>query len=551
MAVTINTAGTYKVVRVSNADAIAGWAAETLEGSGGGAGLLQSVGTIDLVAEGTDAIATRTNKQRVLLSFTDAAGYDFTTGSTGTGATKLPDGMAYIWAAFLAAGSAFTKAAGGLQIMLGDGTNRSFWNVAGSDTYSGGFQKWAVSTLIAESENNGATATLGDITEIGFVTDVGGNTTRFDNFVVDAMEVGDGLTIQGTTATDKLFSESVTQDEVTAIGVISVENGIIFSQGNLELSGTALTSSAETLVFTDTLGGAYTYQFDVTGTVVMTNSSISGSGLVDFNFDTSAATAFTMNGGAISGFNSLITAAAQVMNGIVFQAGGASTIPNSISNSPFNQCGTITVTGELDTCTIDKSTAAIAVTTTNLNKLVTCTFFKDTATSHAVEITAVAASMIWDGTATGYDAGTAASPVTPTSTGNETLYLNFTSAALFTVNIADGATVPSIRVGAGFTGTVNVVAGQKTFAFTVNPSHTGYEWRIYTVTAVGSLVGSVEIAGEEVATLDNQSISHSYVGQAIAVQVLSANYVESLTYYTVDQSGNISVTLNLITDEND
>ena len=466
MAVSINTAGTYKVTRVSNADAATNWAASTLEGSGGGASLLASVGTIDLVAEGTDARATRVNKQRVLIAFTFATGYDFTAGGAGTGTTKVPSGNAYIWAAFLAAGSALTEALGGLQICLGDGTNRSYWNVAGSDTYSGGFAKWAVNTAIAESENSGTAATLGDITEIGFVCDVGGTTTRFDNMVVDAMEVGNGLTIQGTTASDTLLAESVLQDEATAIGVLKSENGIIFAQGSLEFSGTAQTSIAETLVFTDTLGGTYTYQFDVSGTVVLTNTSVNAVGAVDYNIDTSGATAFTMSGGALSNFNTLTTAASQAMSGIVFQSGGLSTIANTISASSFNQCGTITVTGLLDACVIDKSPDAISVSTAALNKVVGNTFTSD-GSNHAVELTTYAASITWDNTTSGYDAGTAASPVTPTSTGNEDIYINLTSALDITIAVAAGASTPSIRVAAGFTGSVNVVAGAVTLKMVV------------------------------------------------------------------------------------
>ena len=459
MAVSINTSGTYAVTRIDTADTLTNWAATTLEGAGGGASLLASVGTIDLVAEGTDARASRVNKQRVLIAYTHAAGYDFTTGSTGTGATALPDGNVYIWAAFLAAGSALTKVNGGLQICLGDGTNRSFWNVAGSDTYSGGFVKWAVNTGVAESENDGATADLGDITEVGFVCDVGGTTTRFDNMVVDAMEAGSGLTFQGTTTGDLLFSESQAIDSNTAIGILSESNGIIFSQGSLEFSGTAQTSSAETLVFVDALGGAYTYSFDVTGTVTLTNSTITSSGLADFDFDTSGATAFTMNGGSLGGFSTVTTGSGQTMSGIVFQSGGTSSISNTISSSSFNLCDTITVTatGTLSGCTIDNSIGASSVSTTSLAKVTGCSFTSD-GSNHAVDLGTVAAttSMDWDNSFSGY-------AVSDGATGNEVIKVNVASGQTLTINSSSGT--PSVyNTG---TGTVNVVSGQVTFTLTV------------------------------------------------------------------------------------
>jgi len=451
MAITINTGGTYTVSRVDTADTATNWSAIKLEGAGGAPTLLASVGTIDLVAEGSDARAARTNKQRVAIIFTETAGFDFTTGTTGAGATAIPDGIIYIWAAFLAAGSAFTKANGGLQIYLGDGTNISYWNVAGSDDYSGGFQKWAAFTGITESENSGTAADLGDITEIGFVTDVGGTTARFDNFVVDAMEVGDGLTFQGTTASDLLFSESQVADSTTAIGILSESNGIIFSQGSIEFSGTAQTSIAETLVFTDTLGGTYTYQCDITGTVTLTNSIINNSGAVDFNFDASGATAFTMTGGSLGGFNTLTTASGQTMSGIVFQSGGTSTIANDITGSSFNQCDLITLTGTLDGCTIDSSTATSAITTASMSN-VTGTSFTSAGTGHAVTIT-TAGSYNWDAnTESGY--GT-------TGTTDATIYNN--SGGAVTINVINGASTPTYLNGTSATtsivsGTVTVLA---------------------------------------------------------------------------------------------
>ena len=532
MAVSINTGGTYKVTRPTNADADAatGWAAETLEGSGGAAGLLASVGTIDLVAEGTDARATRVNKQRVLIFFTYATGFDFTSGSTGTGGTKVPDGNAYIWAAFLAAGSAFLKANGGGQICLGDGTNRSFWNVFGSDTYSGGFQKWAINTGITRSENDGADVDLGDVTEIGFVCDVGGTTTRFDNMVVDAFDIGDGLTIQGTTAGDALFAESVTQDELTAIGVLKSDNGIIFAQGNVEFSGTAQTSIGETLVFTDTLGGAYTYQFDVTGTVTLTNSIVNGSGLVDFNFDTSGATAFIMTGGSLGGFNALVTAAGQTMSGIVFQSGGASTVANTISDSPFNQCGKITVTGVLDSCTINKSSGSVAVSAADTAKALNCNFIKDTAASHAFELTGAAGSYSWSGITSGYDVGSTGNGVEVTGgsiTGDEDIHITATTGT-FIINVESGATTPSVSSAGAV---VNVVAGLVSLTISAQVSLVGAEIAIYDMNVTPPDFGD-ELAHSE----SHGSATFIYSGSAsnlIRIQVMLPNYEEFSENFTM------------------
>lgn len=551
MAVTINTSGTYKVVRVNNADAATNWAASTLEGSGGGASLLNSVGTVDLVAEGTDARASRVNKQRVLVAYTFSTGYDFTSGGAGTGATKVPLGIAYIWAAFLAAGSAFTKAAGGMQIMLGDGTNRSYWNVAGSDTYSGGFKKWAVYTGNTPSENSGANANLGDITEVGFVADVGGTTTRFDNFVVDAMDVGLGLTIQGTTASSTLFAESVARDVVTAIGILKIDDGTIKSQGSVQFSGTLMDSASEKFTFTDTVGGTYTYQFSVTGTATFTNTSIDADGAVNFDFDTSGATAFTMTGGGVKQFATMTTAAGQTISGVVFQSGGTSTIANTITSGTFNQCGVVTITGLLDGCTIDSPTSSLAATGVNLNLATGCSFVKGAGTNHAFELTGAAGTYSWSSQLSGYTVGSAGSAVQITGgsiTGNEAIHITATTGT-FIINIADGASVPSVSSAGAV---VNVVAGLSSLNFTLSPSITGYEYAVYTVTNLGKMIGATQVQHEESATVDNQSYSYNFsAGVKYAIQILpkANDYVESITYYSAT-AGDQNVIINLTKDIN-
>lgn len=552
MAVAINTGGTYAVTRPTNAnaDALTDWSVVKLEGAGGAPSLLASVGTIDSVAEGTDAVAARTNKQRVELRFTYATGFDFTSGSTGTGGTKVPDGSVYIWALFLAAGALFTKANGGLQIALGDGTNTNYYNVGGSDTYTGGFIKWAINTTFAASENSGAAADLGDITTIGFVTDVGGATTRFDNFVVDAFDVGLGLTFNGTTTGNALFAEATAQNAATAIGILSNINGIFFCQGSLEFSGTAMTSIGETLVFSDTLGGAYTYAFDVTGTVTLTNSSVRGSGNADFAFDSSGATNFTMNGGSLDGFATLVTGAGQTIDGVVFANGGTSTIANTISNSTFNGCGAVTVNGTLSSCTVSNATSTEATIVSTLTKVASCTFIRGSATSHAVQLTGAAGSYNWTGKLTGYTAGSTGNGVQITGgsiTGNEAIHITATTGT-FTIAVADGADIPSVSTAGAI---VNVTAGGATFAATISPVPSpNYEWRLYTVTAVGSLAGAVEIDGAENETGGTINYPHTYTNQPAALQVISNDYVESITYYTLTGT-DINATVNLQVDNND
>lgn len=480
MTVSIDAGGTFTAPQIDSADTATGWTATKLEGAGGAPSLLASVGTIDLVAEGTDARAARTNKQRVSIEFTGTS-LDFTPGSTGAGTTKFPDGMVYIWAAFLAAGSIFTKANGGMQIYLSDGTNSAFWNVAGSDTYSGGLVKWAINvdlnTRFAVDDVGTVTNIPGNVTRIGFVTDVGGNTTRFDNFVVDSINAGLGLTFTGPTVGDALFVEAANADAAGAVGVLKLDNGIVFCQGNVEFNGTAQVSSGETLVFTDTVGSTvgneYIYKFNVTGTQTFNNSSIRKTGIIGYDFSSAGATSFVMSGGAIDGFSTFVNATGQTFDGVVLQSGGTSTINNTMQACTFNLCDTITTSGVLDTCVVNDGSGTVSVSASDTNKVPNCTINKGTNTNHAFELTGATKGTAydWSCATSGYVAGTSGNGVQITGgaiTGNETIYIPATTGT-FEISVV-GVNTPSVATGGAI---VNVTAGNITVEVIVRDNSTG------------------------------------------------------------------------------
>ena len=146
------------------------------------------------------------------------------------------------------------------------------------------------------------------------------------------------------------------------------------------------------------------------------------------------------------------------MSGIVFQSGGTATVANTIEDSTFNQCGLITVTGTLDGCVINESTATSAVSTTTLAKLVNCDFISD-GTGHAVNLGTISSTqaMTWSCTDSGYAA-------TNGTTGNETILVNVASGQTLTINVGTGATTPTYyNTG---TGTVTVISGAVTVRVT-------------------------------------------------------------------------------------
>ena len=90
------------------------------------------------------------------------------------------------------------------------------------------------------------------------------------------------------------------------------------------------------------------------------------------------------------------------------------------------------------------------------------------------------------------------------------------------------------------------------FKFTLSPSITGYEWRLYEASGTpgDGTIGTVELAGEEVASADNQTYVYQYTAdQDIAVQILANGYEEFLHYDTLTNS-NKDLTFNLVPETN-
>jgi len=226
---------------------------------------------------------------------------------------------------------------------------------------------------------------------------------------------------------------------------------------------------------------------------------------------------------------------------------------STLNNTTYRRCDLVTTGGAtFNSCIFDSTIAASATLTTDLAKLNGCDFTSD-GSSHAVELTSIGAgTMSWNCSTSGYDTGSTGSPVTPTSTGNEDIYVNVTTASDLTINVADGATTPSIRVSAGFTGSVNVVAGQKSFNFTVNPAIIDYEWRLYEDSGVSGELGTVLLAGEESASSSTQSPAYTYsytIDTDIVLQIIADDYEEVNHYNTLENSDK-SVTINLSVDDN-
>jgi hypothetical protein len=149
-----------------------------------------------------------------------------------------------------------------------------------------------------------------------------------------------------------------------------------------------------------------------------------------------------------------------------------------------------------------------------------------------------------------YDLGSNATIEYSRVTSNDDIYNDDTNHTL-TINAINNSTVTAGDPGTGNGQTF--VQNLVDFKFTVHPSITGYEWRIYEVTNLGSLAGAVELTGQENASSDNQTYTYNYTSDMnVAVQILSQpdnDYVENVTYYILNSTKK-ETTINLAKDTN-
>ena len=344
-----------------------------------------------------------------------------------------------------------------------------------------------------------------------------GNIRSVINNWIDAIYYGPGHTIAGSTVGAALFTEAAAQDQLVAnqYGILENKDGIIFSQGDLALTGATLTSNGETLVFRDTTNGYDRYNFDISGTVVFTNTSITGSGAIDFDMDATGGT-FTMNGGSITQCNQLTTVSGQTLDGVVLTDVNLSTIANAATNCTWNLSGQITLTNTLSGCIVNEaalsaSTAAIVVD--DLAKVADTDFTRGT-NGYAVELTSIGdGTMDWDATLSGYRTGLAASPAATTNLGDEALFVNVGSGTL-TISVGATATVPSIRTAGA---TVNVVAGQVTLTLTGLQANT--EVRLYDTGTIDSFDGG------------SQDIENSGTAHGITYTYAASTFVDIVIHH--------------------
>lgn len=216
---------------------------------------------------------------------------------------------------------------------------------------------------------------------------------------------------------------------------------------------------------------------------------------------------------------------------------------NSTLNSvTYRRCDTVTG-GTHNNTTFNNATGTSAASSTTLNNYTDCVF-TSSGTGFGVDISGTQittnTTMSWNNTSSGY----------ADTTGNRTIKVDVTTGNTLTINNNTGDTIYVENIGGG---SVSIVTGQRTKTFNITNATSDYEYRIYTVTALGSMDGAVEVQGVESSSSSSQSYTYSYsAGIKIAFQILDhTNVYEEATFYYELPDANTTENLTLKEDTND
>jgi len=399
--------------------------------------------------------------------FDYGSGYSFTAGHA-----------VFIWAFYANGVNLETYANSGWRIGIGSGLGTFDWFRVGGSDYGrnpyGGWTNFAIDPTATETGTIGG-GNGGTYRYFGSIPYTLNEITKGEPSAVDAIRAGRGtISITGTGGS---FAELASYNDYNAggtppgtsstsvdsgrhrLGLFQAAAGTYLWKGLLSLgttgSSVTFSDSNETIIIDDC---PHTYaSFNK---VEINNASSS----VTWNNITIISTATTANG---VGYFEMVANATTNLNGCSFNNMGTFIFQSNgtITSSNFNGCGLITAgSATITDCSINSSTSTTSVLTGAAGIAnITGNQFVSDGSNHAIEINSVGTGTInWDNTLSGYVAGTSGTNVTTTSTGNEAIYLNFTSSSTFTINVISGATVPSVRKGAGFTGNVDVIAGAVT-----------------------------------------------------------------------------------------
>jgi len=471
--------------------------------------------------------------------------------TTNTSLTTGTLDAVYLWVTHTTPGSLDTKANGGISIKMGTASNSlNDYYYAGSDTIDYG-APWICAVIDPEN----TTATVGSIAgnvmdTYGAVAKLIGGPTKGAPFGIDAIRQGRSYEVTaGDAGTPATFSGAAAKNDLQAnrYGQFQGLPGIsgAYAMQCLFSMGTASTAA----YFKDANSTISLNALDFVDSAFQLFEVVNSSTVVIWDNISISAVGTNTRGDFIVTSSSSVDLTTCTFNDMGIFTFDANTTSDGCT---FRRTQLITQGGStLTNCTITDSVVASALSVSNIDLVTGCTFNSD-GTGHAVDLGTIAASVTktWDNTDVGY-AGTDG------STGNETILVSVATSQTLTINVASGATTPTVyNTGAG---TVSVVSGQVTLTITVRDQSDLsliQNARVYVIAAAGGALteGTVIIDKELTSAGGIVSDTRSYSGdQPIEGRVRHSTtpnfYKTGPIVGTVSSASGLGVTVQLIKDE--
>lgn len=267
-------------------------------------------------------------------------------------AVDLTGQHARLWYTSITFPNMDTEANGGLRFYAVGGGNKAYWNIAGSDTYFGG---WLNIVVDMDSTPDSGTFDKTSVTEIGVEIITVSNPKNLTNTWIDFARYGNGLTAYGATAFG--MEEIYQADLANGYGIVDKTDGVYFLSGEVELGDSAGVNACnyeddgETLVFSNKNVSSTLYKIigvgNATGDTDITfnNCAIKSAGpIFDIDMDDPTIESFTLNGCVVQGADQIL------LDSVC-----------TITGTTFNACGEITPeAATVEDCTVSNSTATNA-----------------------------------------------------------------------------------------------------------------------------------------------------------------------------------------------
>jgi len=337
------------------------WDCESVTGAVGNKPALET----EILKEGSNSVDFTTSQTNTY------AGFDGTIPNSG----DLSGEHIRIWYTSITFPNMDSQVNHGLTFYISDGSNVSYWEIAGKDTYQGGWVNSLVYVDSTPDSNSGTIASTSSISEIGMMhrSGTGGSVdeylTRPKNLInvwVDYFRYGDGLVGYGTSWG---INDMAVIDSAPGVGygIIEPYQGSYYLSGSLEYGRTSeqttYSDDAEVIIFADanvnsTLYGLkFTGDTSVTSTFSINSSVINSAGpLYYLDLDDSNIGGLTFTNNSVSGASTTHFLASSSLA--------------TVTGNSFSDCGTIYPQGStFETNSIsntsDVTTGSLYVANTN------------------------------------------------------------------------------------------------------------------------------------------------------------------------------------------